>query len=50
MNSGDITYVQSEDHYLTVHTADGNPYVIRKNMMEFDRYNGTDIIRAHKNI
>ena len=49
INSGDITYVQSEDHYLTVHTADGNSYVIRKNMMEFGQdITGTDIIRAHK--
>ncbi len=24
INSGDITYVHSEDHYLTVHMADGN--------------------------
>ena len=49
INSGDITYVHSEDHYLTVHTADGNSYVIRKNMMEFGQdIAGTDIIRAHK--
>jgi len=49
INSGDITYVHSEDHYLTVHTADGNSYVIRKNMMEFGQdITGTDIVRAHK--
>ena len=49
INSGDITYADSEDHYLTVHTVDGNAYVVRKNMTEFGQdITGTDIVRAHK--
>ncbi len=32
-----------------MHTADGNAYVVRKNMTEFEQaIAGTDIVRAHK--
>lgn len=49
VDSSNVTYVDSEDHYLTVHTADGNAYVVRKNMTEFEQdIAGTDIVRAHK--
>lgn len=48
VGTDEITYVNSEDHYVTVHTAD-KEYVIRKNMSDFEKETeGTNLVRAHK--
>lgn len=49
INSTNIKYVESQDHYLTVYCDDDSNYVIRKNMSEFEQdIVGTDLVRAHK--
>ena len=48
VNSSDIEYAESEDHYITIYTHDGD-YVLRKKLSDFEQeMSGFNMARAHK--